>query len=76
MGLYDTVNFRCPNCNNRIEVQTKAGACDLREFFSGSVPMDIAASLRDDDLGCEPCGKIWRVRVDAPPTVRLYLEEE
>lgn len=75
MGLYDTVTFRCPKCSNRLSEHSKAGACDLLAFDSGSVPLAVASDLQGNTLACLHCGQDWEIKLDAPGTVRMYLEQ-
>lgn len=74
MGLYDTVTFRCPNCGARLSEHSKAGECNLLPHDSGSVPLAVAADLEGYDVVCRPCSSEWVIKLDAPSTVRLYLD--
>lgn len=75
MGCYDTVTFRCPKCGTRLSNQSKAGPCDLLSYSEFSVPLVIAAGMSGDDVECRECDRTWVVRAEAPPTIRLSLEE-
>lgn len=58
MGCFDTVKFRCPNCNAIIDAQTKGGVCASRYYDALSVPLDVAGGVVGEDVTCESCG-IW-----------------
>lgn len=75
MGCYDTVTFRCPKCRNRLSEHSKAGECSLLAFDSGSVPLAVAADLQGTTVECVQCFSEWVVKLDAPGTVRMYLEQ-
>ncbi len=74
MGMYDTVHFRCPRCDNIIAEQTKAGDCVLRDIDSDEVPAEIAVTMIGDEVECDNCHKRWTI-TDCQPkkTVRLSL---
>lgn len=75
MGMYDVVNIPCPNCGNRIQVQSKAGPCDLESYFIYSEPVAPPKVLADlDGLGfeCSQCGVVVRVRVQV--VVSIFTE--
>jgi hypothetical protein len=55
MGMFDTVHFNCPSCNKLMEVQTKAGDCNLRIYHSDEVPLGIADDLNGDKEECGNC---------------------
>ena len=55
MGMFDSVMFRCPECGNRIEQQSKAGDCLLHTFESHEVPLGIADSVAGNLIYCENC---------------------
>ena len=31
MGMFDSLIVKCPNCNEQVEFQSKAGGCNLYE---------------------------------------------
>ena len=75
MGLYDTVWFTCPKCDNEeLSVQSKAGDSSLSDYQSDSVPVEIAADVSGDVVYCEDCKQSYKVISDNPKThVQLYL---
>ena len=75
MGLFDTVNFWCPQCRAKIEVQSKAGSCLLAEIDERQVPLDIAADIEGEEAWCKDCdGPFEVVRDERPPTtIGMYL---
>lgn len=70
MGMFDRIIFTCPNCNNRIEEQSKAGTCSLYEFSENAVPMAIAGDILHNRVVCENCNEQYiigaAVSVDIP----------
>ncbi len=74
MGLYDSVNFSCPRCDDLIEVQSKAGKCVLASFPSDEVPLAIAADIAGEKHWCSKCSREWTVvSINAPPVVVMRL---
>ncbi len=73
MGLYDTVNFRCPKCDGLISEQSKAGECGLYDFDSDSVPKGIANAILGKTVYCETCGEYEIVMLNNPENVRMGL---
>lgn len=73
MGMFDTVVFRCPRCDQPIEEQTKAGECCLHHHPSDNVPPEIAKSLLGDTVHCSGCNHSWTVVAQPIPNVRLSL---
>lgn len=56
MGMFDEVCFKCPDCEFRVNVQSKAGKCDLKSYNSLEVPVEIANDIDGDVIFCENCG--------------------
>lgn len=56
MGVYDSVIFECPSCEEDIEVQSKAMPNPyLRVYTTMSVPSPIALDLVDKVVECPNC---------------------
>jgi hypothetical protein len=55
MGLYDSLYVNCPDCERKIEFQSKAGDCGLSRYFLEDVPAPILADLNGETMECE-CG--------------------
>lgn len=73
MGLFDTVLVDCPKCQHRNEIQTKAGACDLRTYRLAKTPPDIAGSLAGETVRCDGCSAI--IRFDVQFLIRPYVAD-
>ena len=57
MGMYDTVNFNCPHCNEITSEQFKAREQPLLSTFTfPEVPYEILDNLTQELLTCENCG--------------------
>ena len=61
MGMFDSVYFPCLDCGGRVEVQSKAGDCSLREYEPADVPPNVAADIIGEGGECESCRRSWRV---------------
>ncbi len=73
MGLYDTVYFRCPKCEELLNTQSKAGDCNLKDYDSDNVPYEIGKSLIGKEIYCNNCGKFQICKFEMPETMRLGL---
>lgn len=68
MGCFDTVEFRCPNCNAKVELQTKYGPCNLDTYqLNGQhpPPPGIIGSLAREKEECRNCHSTIRFAVTA-----------
>jgi uncharacterized Zn finger protein len=74
MGSFDSVVARCPNCNEEVEFQSKAGRCNMRIFNPGEVPYGIAADLDRTEERCRSCGYVVKLRTPMANTVRMIVE--
>ena len=45
MGMFDTVYFKCPKCQHRIEEQSKSGPCMLKDYDIDDAPFTVVAGL-------------------------------
>lgn len=73
MGCYDSVGFRCPNCNERFEEQSKAGNCIQNHYGSHAVPLRIAAALNGERVFCPHCETEFVMQSRTPTRVEVYL---
>lgn len=73
MGMFDTVNIRCPHCDQITDVQTKSGPCNLDTFPANDVPVQVASSALGLDH-CRHCGKEFLVKARTP-NIELYAVE-
>lgn len=75
MGMYDSVYFICPDCNEEtVEVQTKYGDCALDTFYQHAVPAHIAYDIIGRKEKCNLCGACWEVKKTKLPTVMMNLQ--
>ena len=75
MGMFDSVNVRCPECEAVVEFQSKAGACNLSEYSTDRVPLVIALSLHNTVEVCGSCNSTVQISYDiAPRMVRMNVE--
>ena len=59
MGMFDWFRFRCPNCGELIEEQSKAGPCELNEYTVTNCDRRVAADLIGKSGECRICGYSW-----------------
>ena len=73
MGVYDIINFKCPNCGEELNAQSKSGACSLANYDSNDVPFDVAIDAnRHSPVECPKCKKLWYFN---PPNIdRIKLD--
>ena len=78
MGMFDSIFLDCPTCGERLELQSKAGECQLHVYSPDEVPIIIAEDLKRGAICCEKCLKAWRVKEipENRKTTRLMLCEE
>lgn len=77
MGMFDTVNIKCPNCGQLAEIQTKSGECMLEVYTPKTAPVGIMVSLEGLNE-CYHCYKWFVVEMVQKPkfVVRKMTEEE
>jgi predicted metal-binding protein len=73
MGMFDRVIFTCPNCQARIEEQSKAGTCSLLEFNEREVPIAIAGEIKGNTVHCDNCKETFVIMLGGRPDVPMYL---
>ena len=64
MGMFDKVIAVCIYCKDNVEFQSKAGDCELKEYYISSVPPEIAKSLNGQSTRCKSCGKEITIVID------------
>ena len=42
MGMFDSIIFHCTDCGEKIEAQSKGGACSLCKYSLDRVPISVA----------------------------------
>ncbi len=72
MSSFDSVILHCPHCDKIITEQSKAGACELKQYHQTSVPAEIAEDLKDTKITCPRCRIVFKVAGNIP-RVTLYL---
>lgn len=73
MGMYDTVDFCCPNCGRSVQEQSKAGDCTLSTYPEHRIPQDIAEDLMGRLVCCYHCGIASVVSGKIPPPQKVNL---
>jgi len=67
MGVYDTINFKCPECCNIVEIQTKVIPSSMHEYDESNVPDVLAEAIKGNTEYCPHCGDRFVIMPD--PTV-------
>lgn len=62
MGLYNEVNFTCPDCGSTITEQTKSGGCSMQSFPAQAVPVEEVKGL-GLAVFCDNCEEAFSVEV-------------
>jgi hypothetical protein len=77
MGMFDTVRFCCPSCNEYTEVQSKAGDCSLREYTLESAPVIVLWDLTEDwQIWCDHCKCKIKIIPSSRPTFKAVKEKD
>ncbi|MCF8008163.1 MAG: hypothetical protein K9K32_00230 [Halanaerobiales bacterium] len=78
MRLFDTINFKCDNCGQPLEIQTKAGVYSLNTYSIpqlASKPIKYKLSMLDDICGekvhCSACGYTNQINIISSPSIKI-----
>ena len=64
MGMFDSVYVNCPECGQRVEMQSKAGDCMLHEYELYDAPAILQADLAYySPWWCQHCGHGITIKV-------------
>jgi len=74
MGCFNTIVFKCPNCNSPIEEQSKGGNCSLSVYSALEAPLADIAYLENDKIYCTSCKKQFIIKVKS--IIKPYLIED
>lgn len=61
MGMFDWVTIKCRSCGKELNLQSKAGECDLTVYRLDTVPKEIAADIIGESINCS-CGVTIEIR--------------
>lgn len=75
MGCFDTVRVKCPECGEYGDIQSKAGACVLEDFYDDSVPIAIARDIDGERVLCG-CGTSFEIQAEICQFVRVHAIRE
>lgn len=64
MGMFDTIFVHCPTCNERVEVQTKNGACLLEEYELANAPNSLLIQMDGEEESCSN-GHSFKIKVQS-----------
>lgn len=74
-GMYDSIIADCPKCGEKMELQSKSGACLLDRYDINLCPVEVSIGLNGDMWKCQFCNTIFVVKLPLPDKVKLILEE-
>jgi len=70
MGMFDSVFGCCPHCQQQVELQSKAGDCELKKYSIADIPPEVAIDLtnnfNDFNTICENCDGHFVFELIAP----------
>lgn len=73
--MFDSIYFKCLDCGEKIEAQTKSGPCMLDEFDRNAVPLDVAQDCnRHAPFKCSKCGAEYVFDYPEEGTVSLRVK--
>ncbi len=76
MGIYNTVNFRCPKCENfTIEAQSKAED-GFNNYNYDSVPQKTAEDIVGETVYCTMCNKGYKIIKMETNFIKLGIVED
>lgn len=76
MGCFDSVKAVCPKCKGEdLEWQTKIYGCEMQTFYTGDVPLEIAADINGSVETCHNCGSRFEIRHHLSKRVPMQLIE-
>ena len=73
MGMYDSLNAKCPSCGKDLEFQSKSGPCAMFSFEKDNLPPDVAIGLNGDIVRCQFCNKRILLECEIPKNVKIKL---
>ena len=78
MGMFDNIWVSCPHCNERTNLQSKAGDCTLEEYELDNAPLSVMGDL---SVGggyriCTKCDREIRVVANGRPTFTVAKPKE
>ena len=77
MGLFDTVHFTCPKCNQKTSDQTKIGICMLMDYnLDLPISLELAHQLNGASVQCEWCDCICVIGSNDLPSYNIHMKIE
>jgi DNA-directed RNA polymerase subunit RPC12/RpoP len=76
MGMFDTLETKCPNCSHVNSDQSKWGACILSTFYiENGTELSPAAAMASEDqiIHCEKCPTRYQIVVERRPKAILKI---
>jgi len=72
VGMFDSVNVKCPHCGEYNELQSKAGDCILNTYLEYEVPCNIAMDLEGTEW-CQSCGEQYSIETEIVRVTSLKI---
>lgn len=75
--MFDSIYFRCKECGEEIEAQSKSGDCTLQRYDHNSVPHSVAKDAnRHAPFQCDKCKSMYEFEeVDYEERVMLKVKK-
>lgn len=73
MGMFDTVEFKCPFCNQKTDLQSKSGECAMEHYTLEDVPMAVATGAYGR---CNHCNIMLALKPNCIPTWSAFVIED
>ena len=75
MGMFDTVLYSCPHCDEQIEDQSKAGQCNLDTFTLDNAPPSVLLSISNWTLDCPSCHQKFHIKTEITKSYQIVKGE-
>ena len=75
MGVFDTIEFRCPHCTVYIEEQTKSGDCILGHYNINRAPVNAVMGILGDGR-CYECQKDYTIEMVHKPIFEVRKKDD
>lgn len=71
--MFDSIYFKCKDCGEEIEAQSKSGDCILSKYNHDSVPADVAIDANRHAPFLCLCGSKYRFEDEGEKMVSLKI---
>jgi hypothetical protein len=71
MGCYNTIFFNCPDCGNKLEVQSKSGDCSLSDYEFEDAPLRDLTDIENEIVTCYKCNRTYKIKLQKIVNLQL-----